>query len=100
MDGVLADFERGVREMCHIEPVDQGKATNFETDRLWEAVKKVPHFYLKLEPVEGATGLFTEVRAKFKENCQILTGIPKPRREIENAGKARLNGRINIFRRT
>ena len=86
MDGVLADFERGVRELCGIEPIGQGSATDEQTDRLWEAVKKVPHFYLKLEPVKGAAKLFNEVRAKFKENCQILTGIPKPRRGIENAG--------------
>lgn len=87
MDGVLADFERGVRELCHIEPVDQSKATNAQTDRLWEAVKKVPHFYLNLEPVKSAVELFNEVHGKFGENCQILTGIPKPRRGIENAGE-------------
>lgn len=87
MDGVLADFERGVQELCGIEPIDQSKATNSQTDKLWEAVKKVPHFYAKLEPVKGAVEFFNEVHGKFKENCQILTGIPKPRRGIENAGE-------------
>lgn len=27
MDGVLADFDRGIRELCGIEPMDQMKAT-------------------------------------------------------------------------
>lgn len=67
--GTLFFVERGVRELCGIEPIGQGSATDEQTDRLWEAVKKVPHFYLKLEPVKGAAKLFNEVRAKFKENC-------------------------------
>lgn len=90
MDGVLADFERGVRELCTLEPVNQSKATNAQTDRLWEAVKKVPHFYLKLEPMKDAVEFFNEVFNKLGGNCQILTGIPKPRRQIENAGEDKI----------
>lgn len=85
MDGVLADFERGVRELCGIEPIGQGSATDEQTDRLWEAVKKVPHFYLKLEPVKGAAKLFNEVRAKFK--------LPDSHRNPKASARNRKRGR-------
>lgn len=87
MDGVLADFDRGVRELCGREPLDQSSCTDEETDALWEAVSRVPHFYAKLSPVGGMPEL---VRALFEElgdRCRILTGIPKPKRHVENAGE-------------
>jgi hypothetical protein len=38
MDGVLADFDQGVRELCGLEPLDQMVVTNEDNDRLWAAV--------------------------------------------------------------
>ena len=38
MDEVLADFNRGVRELCHMEPVEQSVSTK-EDDALWAAVR-------------------------------------------------------------
>lgn len=90
MDGVLADFDRGVRELCGLNPVDQSKSTNAQTDRLWEEVRKVPHFYGKLQPIESASEMFMRIFEKYGEACQILTGIPKPRRKIENAGEDKI----------
>ena len=54
MDGVLADFDRGVRELCGLEPIDQMVATKEDNDRLWAAVARVDHYYGRLELKPGA----------------------------------------------
>ncbi len=89
MDGVLADFERGVQEICGLTPPSQNakhKKEN-EDDKMWEAIKLTPHFYDYLELMPGAKDMFDSVRAKYGEKCEILTGIPKPRRGIANAAE-------------
>ena len=50
MDGGLADFDRGVRDLCGMEPQSQNG-----------------------------------------DRCEILTGIPKPRRGILTAGEDKIN---------
>ena len=45
MDGVLADFDKGIRQLCHLENIDQGKRTEEEDILLWKKVKEIPHFY-------------------------------------------------------
>jgi len=45
LDGVLADFDRGVRELCGMEPVDQNNKNKGDDDRLFEAIRAVEHFY-------------------------------------------------------
>lgn len=87
MDGVLADFDRGVRELCGREPLDQSSCTDVETDALWEAVSGVPHFYAKLLPIGGMPELVRALYNELGNRCRILTGIPKPKRHVENAGK-------------
>ncbi len=89
MDGVLADFNRGVRELCHFEPVDQNsKESSEEKDNeMWSKVREVEHFYDKLEPMPGAIEMFNEIRKKNGNICEILTGIPRPRRGIADAAE-------------
>ena len=87
MDGVLADFNRGLQELCGIDKVDQ-EHSNEETDTaMWAAVRKVEHFYDRLEPVPGSVDLFMKLYQKFGRDCEILTGIPKPNKNIANAGE-------------
>ncbi|MGN0363403.1 MAG: hypothetical protein ACI4ET_11240 [Bilifractor sp.] len=90
MDGVLADFDRGVRELCQMEPVEQGSGKKAD-DALWTAVAKVDHFYDRLEPKAGAVGMFQALYRKFGNKCEILTGISKPHRHILNAGEDKTN---------
>ena len=87
MDGVLADFERGVKEICGLTPPSQNAKHHKpgEDDEMWEAIKACPHFYDYLELMPGAKGLFDALYDKYGDKCEILTGIPKPRREIVNA---------------
>ena len=89
MDGVLADFNRGILEFCDRMPVNQSRCTDAEDDAQWDAVREVSHFYDKLQPMPGALELFNELREKY--NCEILTKIPKKRRGIKNAGEDKVN---------
>lgn len=89
MDGVLADFDRGIKELCGLEPLDQAKKTEADDDAMWEAVRKVGHFYDKLEPMPGAMELFRTLNDKY--DVEILSGIPKPRRGILTAGEDKIS---------
>ena len=49
MDGVVADFDRGVLELCHMFPLEQEISTPEENDRLYEKMREVDHFYGNLK---------------------------------------------------
>lgn len=89
MDGVLADFERGVRELCGIEPPDQNAKNHKpgEDDEMWERIKNTANFYDHLELMPGAKEMFDALYEKYGDKVEILTGIPKPKRGIETAGE-------------
>ena len=87
MDGVLADFERGVRELCRMGPAPQGPAwVPGCDDAMWVEIQKVEHFYDRLELVPGAKDLFDQLHERYGDRVEILTGIPKPKRNIPDAG--------------
>ena len=91
MDGVLADFNRGMQELLGLEPFDQGSGWHPEKDdELWERVKKYGHFYDALELIPGSKEFFDAVYGRFYDRCEILTGIPKPRRGITSAGEDKI----------
>ena len=91
MDGVLADFQRGVIELCHMEPTPlNGKRDAKYDDRMWAAIHEVDHFYGKLEPMSGAKLLFDTVYGRYGDHCEILTAIPKPHRGIVFAGEDKI----------
>ena len=87
MDGVLADFDRGVIDLCGITPLSQNSKYHDEKrdDAMWAEVKKIEHFYDVLELKPGAKEMFDAVYGRYGDNCEILTGIPKPKRGIESA---------------
>ena len=86
MDGVLADFDRGVWEICHMKSYDQnGKWDPAYDDLMWEALRKADHFYDRLEMMPGAKEMFDAVYGKYGEDCEILTGIPREERGIVDA---------------
>ena len=97
MDGVLADFNRGVIELCHMKPVDQGRSTKEETDALWDAVRKVPHFYYQLKPIPGSVEMVKQLRQTYGDKVEILTGIPKPKRRIEHAAEDKIQWTHDIL---
>ena len=89
MDGVLADFERGVKEICGVTPPDQNAKHHKpgDDDEMWEKIKATKHFYDYLELMPGVKEMFDLLYGKYGDKCEILTGIPKPRRGIETAGE-------------
>ena len=92
MDGVLADFERGVREICGVIPPDQNAKSHKpgDDDEMWEKIKATKHFYDYLELMPGAKEMFDLLYNKYGDKCEILTGIPKPKRGIEIAGEDKI----------
>ena len=87
MDGVLADFERGVRELCGLVPPSQNGIHNpHDDDRMWESIRSIENFYDKLELIPGAEEMFHAVYDMYGDRCEILTGVPKPKRGILTAG--------------
>lgn len=91
MDGVLADFDRGVRELCGLESVPQDRERPGKDDAMWAAIRETGHFYDRLELMPGAKKMFDTVYGKYGERCEILTGIPKPRRGITTAGEDKIS---------
>ncbi len=92
MDGVLADFERGVKELCHMEALSQnGRRDPKQDDLMWDAIRKTDHFYDRLELMPGARELFDRLWGKYGERCEILTGIPREERGIATAGQDKRN---------
>ena len=92
MDGVLADFMRGIRELCHMEPQSQNGEQSEKYDGLmWEAIRKADHFYDRLELMPGAKEMFDTLRKKYGDKVEILTGIPREERGIVTAAEDKRN---------
>ena len=89
MDGVLADFGRGVRELAGFQQsgADQDSKTEAEDDAMWAAIRKVDRFYDRLEPLPKGYELFKAAKEAYPGMVEVLTGIPKPKRGIETAGE-------------
>lgn len=98
MDGVLADFDRGVREFCGMEPSPQGKEWRpGMDDPMWEKARNVPHFYDRLQPIPGALEMLRTVHEKYGGRCEILTGIPKPKRGMIGAAEDKVSWMRRLF---
>ncbi len=91
MDGVLADFDRGVRELCGMEAQDQGMRSPAMDDLMWEEIKKIDHFYDRLDLMPGAKEMFDAVYGVYGDRCEILTGIRKEKRGIVTAAEDKIS---------
>ena len=91
MDGVLADFDRGVRELGGYEPRFPQDTNPEEEAIMWARVKEIPHFYDRLELMPGAKEMFDAVYGKYAKKCEILTGVPKAKRGIIGAAEDKIN---------
>lgn len=90
MDSVLADFDRGVQELGQLPFSPRDIKTDAQDDEMWAAIRTVDHFYFRLEPMPGAIEMFREIYEKYGDRCEILTGIPKPKRGILTAGQDKI----------
>lgn len=85
MDGVLADFDRGMEELCMMEKQKQGETEAKSDDELWNAIRSVDNFYDRLQPVFGAVDMFTAIYSLYGDRCEILSAVPKPYRNVPTA---------------
>lgn len=85
MDGVLADFDGGLKKLCGFDPKAQKVDDAERDDMIWNAVRNVDHFYGRLEPIRGTVSLLERLYEIYGDDCQILTAIPKPERNIPYA---------------
>ncbi len=73
MDGVLADFAGGVRELLGMDPAYM-LADPQRAAEMFRKIGEYDGFFRKLKPISGALELFEELRRKY--DVEILTGIP------------------------
>lgn len=91
MDGVLADFDGGVIDFCGFNNVKtRSELTKEQDDLMWEKIKAVPHFYDRINPLDDGVGLFEKLYAIYGDKCELLTGIPKPKRGIVDAAEDKI----------
>lgn len=72
LDGVLADFDRGIVELTGKKPLDPN--SNRDDAEMWQAVEKAPNFYGDLYPMPDMYNLWAYIRPY---NPIILTGLPR-----------------------
>lgn len=84
MDGVLADFERGCCEMFPMDKFDW-------TEDKWEDMKRFPHFYRDLKPIEGAIEFILNLLDRYGDKVEILSAVPKKERGIDFATQDKLD---------
>lgn len=97
MDGVLADFDRGVEELLNLPAVNQSKKKPSQDDAMFTAMREIEHFYDKLEVMPGAKRMFDIIYEEYGDRCQVLSGIPKPKRGILTAGEDKINWIHRLF---
>lgn len=74
LDGVLADFDRGVFELTGRMPEDYNTRT--DDAWMWRAIAKSPGFYANLALMPDALELWIYLRNVAGTNITILTGLP------------------------
>ena len=91
LDDVLANFRRGVRELCGMKIPSVNKETDSALDDLmWRKIREVDHFYNRLEYRLGAKEMFDKIYGQYGDKVEILTGIPKPHRGIATAAEDKM----------
>ena len=85
MDGVLADFDKGIHELCGIIPVPQDERNEEQKTAMWNQVRDVGHFYYKLDPIAEGVELFHILYHAFPGQVEILSAQPSFKRQIFTA---------------
>lgn len=91
MDGVLADFDRGLVEICGITPENQMTKSDAYDDMMWGKVRDAGHYYDMLKPLEDGVKVFKHLYEIYGDKCEILSAIPKAKRGIVTAKEDKIN---------
>lgn len=90
LDGTLADFDKYLYDHCGIDPLPQEKREREGID-VWDEVRSIPHFFYRLEVMKGMKELFDELYDKYGDKVEILTGVPKPSRNLPTVKEDKIN---------
>ena len=75
LDGVLADFERGVIDLT-------GRSTELQTSsKMWAKIFSCPKFFEKLNPTSYCENLWNKMCLMGKQIPTILTGVPQGKKQ-------------------
>lgn len=91
MDGVLANFDKGVNDILGIPFLSQDQASEEYHDYLFNTMRKYPDFYYMLEPFDEMIDYLKQIHELYGDKVEILTGIPKKHRGIDNAKKNKID---------
>lgn len=91
MDGVLADFDKGVLEIANFVKTKDENPTEEQDTAMWAAVRAIDHFYDLLDPMPGAVEMFKRIYEKYGDRCEILTGVPKDKWGIATSREDKVN---------
>ena len=76
LDGVLADFDRGVMELAGFNRNGANANSDIKDDDMWQAIARVSNFYDKLELMPGAKEMFNSILLKPPTFALLLTVLP------------------------
>lgn len=89
MDGVLANFDLGVKEILNMEPIKQEHQDPQKSNEIFSAIQeKIAqgiYFYRELKPIGEVINIFKDLHGLYGDFVQILTGIPREDKGIKNA---------------
>ena len=97
MDGVLADFNRGLSELLNVTPMPQENQPMHWQEEMWSAISEYARFYRDLEPVSGAVEGFNQLFSRYGDRVEILPVFQNPIAMFRLPLPIRLNGSKNIF---
>ena len=97
MDGVLADFDRGIKEIIGMTPMPQDSTTDEYDAKLWQGVRDAGHYYNMLKPMQDAELLVSRIYAIHGEKCGILSGVPKPDKGVTTSREDKENWMKKYF---
>lgn len=78
MDGVVADLDKGVKEMTSFDTPPSRDCSKEDKNRFWSEVNNAGGFYAKLDEVPGTIDVL-KAQKDAGIRTEILTGIPLPK---------------------
>ena len=90
LDGVLADFEKGVRNLCGFRPIPQSVRDTKADGNMWDAIRETPHFYARLEIIPFGKKCFDYAVKVLGTEVEILTAVPNPNKRISFSAEDKL----------
>ena len=88
LDDTLADFSGGVKKLGFVACGDKVETDN----KMFDMIRECPHFYANLDLYPGSLDMLNKVIEKYgKDKVEILSGVPRPHRNIVTASEDKLD---------